>query len=114
LLVSFDVSVLPFAIFSPLPVLNILAVKQEYQRQGVGALLLQDGLDLADAANLPLWLGSSVPALGLYQKNLFKLEGAKSIDLKKYGGETVETHMVMIRPAQSPGSQVRLDSEKAT
>lgn len=86
-----------------------MIVKPGYQRQGIGSLLLKDGLDIADAAGLPVWLGSSESGYGLYLRNHFKLEGEKTMDLKKYGGDIIESHKVMVRdvivPADSKGLQ---------
>jgi GNAT superfamily N-acetyltransferase len=79
--------------------LNVLVVSPEYQRRGIGALLIHEGLEEADKNNLPVWLGASEPALKLYKRVGFQADEVIEVDMRKYGGNTIETHTSMTRPA---------------
>ncbi|KAI1450967.1 acyl-CoA N-acyltransferase [Annulohypoxylon stygium] len=47
--------------------LSVIAVDPEQQRRGIGRLLMQWGINLAEQLNLPIYLESSRPGLGLYE-----------------------------------------------
>ena len=47
---------------------SFLFVDPDYQRQGLGAILMQWGNDIADIMMLPCWLESSLKGEGLYRK----------------------------------------------
>jgi GNAT superfamily N-acetyltransferase len=82
--------------------LNCLFVLPEYQRRGIGKLLLADGLKLADEAGVPVWLGASPSGYGLYLKHGFEEDLKLDIDFTKYGGVGESVHYCMIRPGKSP------------
>ncbi len=84
--------------------LNTLVVHPEYQRRGIGKMLLEDGLKEADRLGIQAVLGASKQGLGLYRKCGFTDFETMEIDLWKYdGGEGMGTdrHVVMHRPAQN-------------
>lgn len=56
------------------------------QRQGIGSLLLKEGLDEADQAGLQCVLGASPEGLSLYKKYGFAEFQDMSLDLKDYEG----------------------------
>jgi predicted N-acetyltransferase YhbS len=62
-----------FYLFSIL-VLIILAVSPKYRGRGVGAMLIQDGLEVVDEKRLPAWVcgggGATEITLPLYKKVL--------------------------------------------
>ena len=47
---------------------QVAAVHPDHQRKGVGALLMQWGIDLAEKLNLPVYLESTEVGVGLYKK----------------------------------------------
>ena len=79
--------------------LNILVVSPDYQRRGIGARLINEGLEEADRNSLLVWLGASEPALKLYKKVGFNVDEVIEVDMRKYGGNTIERHFSMTRPA---------------
>jgi GNAT superfamily N-acetyltransferase len=82
---------------SDLSVLAILVTAPEFQGQGVGSLLLKDGLRVADREMLPTWLEASAKGRSLYQKLGFEDVEDIVIDLGKYGGDGVNTTVCMVR-----------------
>lgn len=61
-------------------------------------MLLMDGLEEADRHNLPCWLGSSEPGKPLYEKNGFVVDEVLEFDMRPYGGDSTEKHIIMFRP----------------
>jgi len=87
-----------------LPELFALVVSRECQRQGVGTLLLEDGLREADKMGLQCVLGASPAGLSLYKKHGFVEFEKMSLNLWQYeGGEGmgVVEHCIMHRPANT-------------
>lgn len=84
--------------------LFILVVSPECQRQGIGTILLEDGLKEADELGLQCVLGASPEGLGLYKKHGFSEFKNMSLNLWEYeGGEGmgVVDHCIMHRPAKT-------------
>lgn len=82
--------------------LRNLVVAPKYQRRGIGARLLEDGLREADARGIQAVLAASPDGLGLYKKHGFVVFEALSFNLWEYeGGEGmgVAEHYIMHRPA---------------
>jgi GNAT superfamily N-acetyltransferase len=82
--------------------LAVLVVSPKYQRQGIGAMLLEDGLKRADEASLQTVLGASPFGLGLYQKYGFVGFETRDINLWEYEGGKgcgVNRTVMMHRPA---------------
>lgn len=74
------------------------------QRQGIGSLLLRNGLEDADQGSLECVLGASLEGLDLYKKYGFVEFQKMTLDLKGYeGGEGmgIVQHWIMHRPARS-------------
>jgi predicted N-acetyltransferase YhbS len=84
-------------------VLHILAVLPEYQGRGTGSKLIREGLEVVDEKGWPVWLGATVVALPLYKKVGFEVDYMFEFDMAPYGGNTVEKHIIMIRPAAVKG-----------
>jgi GNAT superfamily N-acetyltransferase len=86
-LVSISVSIaviLPHPLVpSGLPVLAILVTTPEFQGRGVGRLLCNEGLKIADLEKLPVWLEASARGRRLYQKLGFEDVENIVIDLGK-------------------------------
>ncbi|KAI2639694.1 acyl-CoA N-acyltransferase [Hypomontagnella submonticulosa] len=47
--------------------LNVIAVQPEHQRRGIGRLLMQWGINVADQLQLPIYTEASKPGLRLYE-----------------------------------------------
>ena len=80
-------------------VLDILVISPEYQRKGVGAMLLREGLKKMDEEGLLTILGASAMGIGLYRKMGFVVEEVLEVDLRPYGMEASRLITMMLRPA---------------
>ncbi|KAH0345208.1 acyl-CoA N-acyltransferase, partial [Aureobasidium melanogenum] len=80
--------------------LDYLATAPEYQCRGIGAMLLQAGLDVADAYGLNSFVTSSVAGIRLYQKHGFEVVETHTIDYSLFGGVEPVTNYFMIRKPQ--------------
>ncbi|KAE8443885.1 hypothetical protein EG329_001294 [Mollisiaceae sp. DMI_Dod_QoI] len=84
-------------------ILQLLVVRPGYQRRGIGAMLFEDGLKVADQAGLQVVLGASDQGVGLYKKHGCIERGIMRTNLWEYeGGEGlgVATHSMLHRPAR--------------
>ncbi|KAG9513086.1 acyl-CoA N-acyltransferase, partial [Aureobasidium melanogenum] len=80
--------------------LDYLATAPEYQRRGIGAMLLRAGLEVADAHGLMSYVTSSVAGLKLYQKHGFEIVDTHAMDYSQFGGVEPVTNYFMIRAPQ--------------
>ncbi|KAF7929656.1 hypothetical protein BELL_0452g00080 [Botrytis elliptica] len=81
--------------------LNILVIHPSHQRRGIGTLLLEQGLKLADEKSLQVVLGASPWGIGLYRKYGFVDVHCMDIQLDRYeGGKGMGStrHVIMRRP----------------
>ncbi|TGO27090.1 hypothetical protein BPAE_0047g00060 [Botrytis paeoniae] len=81
--------------------LNILVIHPSHQRRGIGTLLLEQGLKLADEKSLQVVLGASPWGIGLYRKYGFVDVHGMDIQLDRYeGGKGMGStrHVIMRRP----------------
>ena len=81
-------------------VVNLLAVRPEYQRKGIGGLLLEHGLALADRDGARTYIEASQKGLPLYKKYGWVEFDAVVVDTKPYGGNGLESTMLMWREPQ--------------
>ena len=82
--------------------LSTLAVLPQYQRRGIGVMLLEDGLKRADEAGLQTVLGASPAGLGLYKKYSFVEQIVMDLNLWEYDGGAglgVCRTVFLVRPA---------------
>ncbi|KEQ99502.1 hypothetical protein AUEXF2481DRAFT_35410 [Aureobasidium subglaciale EXF-2481] len=84
----------------PFLFLDYLAVSPKYQRQGAGALLLRDGLAVADANGLKSYTTASAAGVKLYQNQGFETVEVVTVDYSKFGGVEPVTDYFMIRQPQ--------------
>ena len=71
--------------------LELLSTRNEYQRKGIGRILLQWGIDKADADGLECYLGSTPQGKGLYEK--FGFKEVKEAGNFTLDGVVIETYM---------------------
>jgi GNAT superfamily N-acetyltransferase len=81
---------------------NILAVRPEYQRKGLGGMLLEDGLALADRDGCKTFIEASAKGLALYLKYDWKEIDEVKVDTRPYGGHKIESTKCMMREPQPP------------
>jgi len=84
----------------PYVLLSILVVSPEHQRRGLGAKMLQVGLEKADEMGVEAYLESSPKGKGLYAKYGFEAKGEMKFDAREYGCERNVPHTLMVRPAK--------------
>ena len=82
------------------PVVNILAVRPEYQRKGLGGLLLKEGLALADRDSARTYIEASQKGFPLYKKYGWKEFDEVLVDTRPYGGNGLESTKMMRREPQ--------------
>ncbi|KAH0012073.1 acyl-CoA N-acyltransferase, partial [Aureobasidium melanogenum] len=80
--------------------LDYLATAPEYQRRGIGAMLLKAGLEVADAYGLRSYVTSSVAGARLYHKHGFEVVETHTMDYSQFGGVEPVTNYFMIRERQ--------------
>jgi GNAT superfamily N-acetyltransferase len=81
-------------------VVNILAVRPEYQRKGLGGLLLEHGLALADRDGARTYIEASKKGFPLYKKYGWKEFDEVVVDTRPYGGLGLEVTKLMMREPQ--------------
>lgn len=69
----------------------------DYQGKGLGKMLVQQGLDLADAEGKKTFLSSTEAGYEFYLKLGFKEVDVVKIDVTKWGGKEPVVSQVMLR-----------------
>ena len=82
--------------------LGHLGTIPSHGRRGVGSLLLQSGIDTADAAGIPIFVMAYPHGAGLYKKHGFELASTMSRDDTKYGGEGNHVVSIFTRGCTQP------------
>jgi len=77
-------------------VLGLLCVHREAQRQGVGAALVQWGLDRSIEGKLPVYLEASTAGFPLYQKLGFSKIDTMIVEAEDWGGDHDLRYNVML------------------
>lgn len=75
---------------------HLLAVHPDHQRKGVGALLMQWGLDIGEKTNLPVYTESSPQAYGLYKKLGFQTLKEKIVHKPEVTGEDSDAEVPLV------------------
>lgn len=78
-------------------VLYLLCVTPSHQRQGLGSLLVQEGLAVADKHNAKTFIEASPKGLGLYLKHGWKPVDEIVIDMTEHGGSGVKRETCLMR-----------------
>jgi len=80
--------------------LHALATLPEYERRGLGSLLLKHGMALADADGAKTYLEASPAGFPLYRRLGWTQIDQIVTDLGQYGGSGIRTSVCMIREPQ--------------
>lgn len=88
----------------PFPVLYFLATHSDYQKRGIGTMLLNQGIAVADAEGKKIYLEATTAGHPLYLKLGWKDIDLITVDLKKWGGDKPGTNWVMMREPQADGA----------
>ncbi|KAK5173457.1 uncharacterized protein LTR77_002138 [Saxophila tyrrhenica] len=84
----------------PYVLLSILAVVPEYQRKGVGSILLDWGSKQADELGLHSYLEASPMGRPLYERKGYEKVREFEFDARKWGHHEDIEHVCMLRPAR--------------
>lgn len=69
--------------------LQVLAIRQNQQRRGIGTMLLKHILEKADRLRLPVYLDSGVSGKPLYERFGFQVVRVMPLNALDYGGEFI-------------------------
>jgi GNAT superfamily N-acetyltransferase len=86
---------------------SLLFVHPDHVRQGLGKIMMQWGIDLADAMMLPCWLEASSKGEGLYRKLGYEVTYRGSVENKTFPGSEL---IRMRRPQKEAKREVRVVS----
>jgi GNAT superfamily N-acetyltransferase len=79
--------------------MNILVVHPKYQRRGLGSLMLEPVLALADKERRKVYIEASKKGVGLYRRYGWVKVDSMLVDTRPYGGKMIEENELMIRDA---------------
>lgn len=79
-----------------------MAVKPEFQRQGVASLLIKTGCEIADRYHIKMYVIASPAGLKVYEGQGFKLVETVSTDYSQFGGVEPYVHHFLVRQPLSP------------
>lgn len=82
-------------------VCHLLVTDPDFQRRGLGAMLLGHVTELADAENRRIYLEATAAGHPLYEKLGFRDIDLITIDLKKWGEDVTDYNWVMMREPQT-------------
>jgi len=83
-------------------VVHLLATDPDYQRRGLGSMLLRHGLAMADADSKKTYVEATELGYPVYLKLGWKEVDRLELDLKKWGQEKPGYHWIMVR---EPGGE---------
>ncbi|KKA19812.1 hypothetical protein T310_6204 [Rasamsonia emersonii CBS 393.64] len=83
-------------------ILKELYVRPEFQRRGLGGILVEKGLREADELGLPAYTEATEKGFGLYLKHGFKEVDRVTVDLEPWGGSKgeVSSYALLLRDIQ--------------
>ncbi|KAL8939341.1 MAG: hypothetical protein Q9216_003405 [Gyalolechia sp. 2 TL-2023] len=77
--------------------LHILIVSPEYQRRGLGTMLMREALAAADRDGAKAYVEASPKGLALYQRLGWRVVDTIKMDMTRYGGKGMAIEELMIR-----------------
>jgi hypothetical protein len=86
---------------------SLLFVHPEHARQGLGKIMMQWGIDLADAMLLPCWLEASSKGEGLYRKLGYEVTYRGSVENDSFPGSEL---IRMRRPQKEAKREMKVAS----
>ncbi|KAI9685477.1 MAG: hypothetical protein M1820_010789, partial [Bogoriella megaspora] len=72
--------------------LNSFFTDPQFQRRGVGTMLLRWGTDLADCDGVPCYLSSTPAGYAVYHANGFRVRESLDVDLREWGPQGNDTN----------------------
>ena len=86
--------------------MEIIAVRPCYRRRGLGSLLMEEGLNFAEAIDEKFNVEASPLGLHLYKRFGFKPVAKITIDLRDFGGDGVISDVCMTKEAAAKSSRM--------
>ena len=86
--------------------MEIIAVRPFYRRRGLGSLLMEEGLNFAEAMGAKVYLEASPLGLHLYKRFGFNPVAEITIDLRDFGGDEIITDVCMTKEAAGKSSRM--------
>lgn len=79
--------------------LEYLTTHPDYWRQGVGSMLVQSGLRVADQYGIKTYVMSEPAGLKVYLNHGFRVVDEITVEYAKFGGTEPTTHYFLVREA---------------
>ncbi|KAH8663083.1 hypothetical protein BGZ60DRAFT_433096 [Tricladium varicosporioides] len=77
--------------------IQLLCVSPDYQRKGLGGMLLRHGLEMTDREGKRAYIEATARGKVVYERLGFEVVDLVEVDLRTWGGEGVERNWIMIR-----------------
>jgi ribosomal protein S18 acetylase RimI-like enzyme len=91
--------------------MNVLAVHPQYQRRGLGSLMLEPVLAMADKEARNVYIEASKKGVGLYRRYGWIEVDRMLVDTRPYGGKMIEETQLMIRDP-GKGKHIEVSEEE--
>ena len=82
--------------------LDVLNTAPEYQRQGLGSMLMRAGIEEMEERGLPSVIISSEAGKPLYLRHGYQVVGTWSVDLREFGGPAKYGNTILVRYPITP------------
>jgi ribosomal protein S18 acetylase RimI-like enzyme len=91
--------------------MNILAIHPKYQRRGLGSLMLEPVLALANKEGRKVYIEASKKGVGLYRRYGWVKVDSMLVDTRPYGGKMIEETEFMMRD-EGTGKEIAVPREE--